>query len=76
MCDVEKDAEDKIGCYMYFDARYSDPNQHYDDKKDRWYVYFDARYLAGLFRPNAKVQFMGSINCWMPVPPHHYWYGR
>ena len=76
MCDVEKDAEDKIGCYMYFDARYSDPNQHYDDKKDRWYVYFDARYSAGLFRPNTKVQSMDIINCWMPVPTHHYWYGR
>ena len=76
MCDVEKDVEDKTECYMYFDARYSDPNQHYDDKKDCWYVYFDARYSAGSFRPNTKVQFMDSINCWMPVPPHHYWYGR
>ena len=63
MCDVEKDVEDKTECYMYFDARYSDPNQHYDDKKDCWYVYFDARYSAGLFRSNTKVQFMDSINC-------------
>ena len=75
MCNVEKDVEDKSG-YMYFDARYSDPNQHYHDKKDRWYVYFDARYSAGLFWPNTKVQFMDSINCWMPVPPHHYWNGQ
>ena len=76
MCDVEQDAEDKVGCYMYFDARYSDPNQHYDDKKDRWYVYCDARYSARLFKPNTKVQFVDSINRWMPVPPHHWWYGR
>ena len=74
MCNVEKDVEDKSR-YMYFDARYSDLNQHYDDEKDSWYVYFDARYSARLFKPNTKVQFMDSINRWMPVPPHHYWYG-
>ena len=43
ICDVEKDVEDKTKCYINFDARYSDPNQDYDDKKDSWYVYFDTR---------------------------------
>ena len=70
VCDVEKDVEDKAECYVYFDARYSDPNMHYDDKNDSWYVYFDAKYSAGLFRNATKVQFMDSINRWMPVPPH------
>ena len=74
VCDVEKDVEDKAECYMYFDARYSDPNMHYDDKNDSWYVYFDANYSAGLFRNATKVQFMDSTNRWILVPPHHYWY--
>ena len=66
VCDVKKDAKDKAKCYMYFDARYSDPNMHYDDKNDSW----SYRAPPGLFRNATKVQFVDSINRWMPVPPH------
>ena len=66
VCDGENDVEDKIECYVYFDARYSDPNMHYDDKNDS----LSYHPTPGLFRNATKVQFMDSINRWMSVPPH------
>ena len=66
VCDVEKDVKDKAEWYVYFDARYSDPNMHYDDKNDSWSYCTPP----GLFQNANKVQFMDSINRWMPVPPH------
>ena len=51
VCDVEKDVKGKTECYVYIDARYSDPNMHYDDKNDSW-SYCPT---PGLFRNATKV---------------------
>ena len=48
---VECDVENKTKCYMYFDARYSDPNMHYDDENDSW----SYHPTPGLFRNAIKV---------------------
>ena len=58
VCDVENDDENKTKCYVYFDARYSDPNMHYDDEHDSWSYHS----TPGLFRNATKVQFVNSIN--------------
>ena len=51
VCDVENDVENKTKCYVYFDARYSDPNMHYDDENDSW----SYHPTPGLFRNATKV---------------------
>ena len=61
-CDVDKQTK----CYVYFDARYADPNMRYDDKTDSWFHYA----TPGLFRNATKVRFVDSINRWMPEQPH------
>ena len=66
VCDVEIDIEKKTKCYVYFNVRYSDPNMHYDDENNSWSYHL----TPGLFRNATKVQFVDSINGWMPVPPH------
>ena len=62
MCDVKNKTE----CYVYFDARYSDPNMRYDDENDSW----SHHPMPGLFWNATKVRFVDSINRWMPEQPH------
>ena len=46
-CDVDNETK----CYVYFDARYADPNMRYDDKTDSWFHYA----TPGLSRNATKV---------------------
>ena len=47
----ECNVENKTKCYVYFEARYTDPNMYYDDKTDSWF----HCPTPGLFRNATKV---------------------
>ena len=66
----ECDVDNKTECYVYFDARYTDPNMRYDEETDSWFHYS----APGLFRNVTNVRFVDSINSWMleqPQPHPH-----
>ena len=62
----ECDVDNKTECYVYFHARYTDPNMRYDEETDSWFHYS----TSGLFKNVTNVQFMNSINSWVPEQPH------
>ena len=62
----ECDVDNKTECYVYFDARYTDPNMRYDEETDSWFHYW----TPGLFKNMTNVRFVDSINSWVPEQPH------
>ena len=47
----ECDVDNQTKCYVYFDARYADPNMRYNEKTDSWFHYSTPR----LFRNTTRV---------------------
>ena len=63
----ECEVENKTECWVYFDARYTDPNMRYDEETDRFWFHYSA---PGLFKNVTNVRFVDSINSWMPEQQH------
>ena len=61
-CDVDNKAE----CWVYFDARYTDPSMSYDEENDSWFHYS----TPGLFKNVTNVRFVNNINSWVPEQSH------
>ena len=63
-CDVDNDTE----CWVYFDARYMDPNLCYDKDTDSWFHYS----TPGLFKNVTNLHFKDSIKSWVSAQPHSH----
>ena len=58
----ECDVDNKTECWVYFDARYTDPNLLYDEENDSWFHYS----TPGLVKNVTNLRFVDSINRWVP----------
>ena len=62
----ECDVDNSTKCWVYFDARYMDPNLCYDKKTDSWFHYS----TPGLFKNITNLRFEDNIKSWVPAQPH------
>ena len=61
-CDVDKDTE----YWIYYDARYTNPNLRFDKDTESWFHYL----TPGLFKNVTNLRFEESTKSWLPAQPH------
>ena len=64
----EYDVDNNTEHWVYFDARYTDPNLRFDKDTDSWFHYS----TPGLFMNVTNLNFEDSIKSWVPAQPHSH----